>query len=496
MITNPEELGSYLSKQLRENRIKIKEAIFTITSGRIAVRDVTLPPMRANRVKAAIDANATEYFPVDLASYRIAHTILDAPPDEKVRVMVFAAPIALISGYAKTAEAAGLKLVSIDYAGNSQFELYKQINSPEITMYACVDHSVTYLTFMRGNVLLLQRTLQFGGSDLVDEFLTATKRDSGGYIEASKALTDTFYSGAAGVALGTDGAHTSLERLVSGISRSLAYFNSNYGGDAVERVVLTGPCGKLYQLKSSVAAEMSQPVYDIDELDEATDVLPDVSEVFAYFTGIGATISPLGLEPEDAKSIEREEKKTAKKEEKAKSQSMVSGIVMIMVGIIAAGALIFISSQALKDAQDAKASTEKQITQLEPAELLYQEYEYYLTGAAAVVALDVSLKSPNDALADFFEEMERKMPSEILTLSAVCAPDKITMTMEVPTKTDAARVMSQFRTFESIKFDGVIVDSLTETLNEETGKAKWTFSIVCEYAPPEVPSPSPATGGN
>ena len=72
--------------------------------------------------------------------------------------------------------------------------------------------------------------------------------------------------------------------------------------------------------------------------------------------------------------------------------------------------------------------------------------------------------APNAALVPFFEELERKMPSSILLLSAVCNNEGVTMHVTVPGMEEAAVVIAQLRSFESIQT--IVVDTITETADE------------------------------
>ena len=59
-------------------------------------------------------------------------------------------------------------------------------------------------------------------------------------------------------------------------------------------------------------------------------------------------------------------------------------------------------------------------------------------------------ETPNAQLVAFFEELEEKMPSQILLLSAVCTPESVSMNVTVPGLEEAAVVLSQLRSFKSL----------------------------------------------
>jgi len=173
VITNPEALAQRLTEELSRHGLrKARNVIFSIPSSRIAVREVILPPIKDSRIKDVVSTNAGDYFPINLTSYHITHSVLSAvsDSDNRRRVIVYAAPISLLAGYFKLATAAGLHIQAIDYAGNSQFNIYKALNPGGVNLYAFINHNISYLTFVNGDNLLLQRTLAFGGGALIEDY--------------------------------------------------------------------------------------------------------------------------------------------------------------------------------------------------------------------------------------------------------------------------------------------------------------------------------------
>ena len=67
-----------LRRQLAERGAgNVKNVVFTLSSTKVASREVMLPPLKDNRIQAVVETNASDYFPVDMSSYCIAHTLLE-----------------------------------------------------------------------------------------------------------------------------------------------------------------------------------------------------------------------------------------------------------------------------------------------------------------------------------------------------------------------------------------------------------------------------------
>ena len=82
-LTASPEYVEVLRRALATNRMKAKQVVFTITSSKIASREVTIPYVKENRIADVVNANATDYFPVDLSKYQLAYTILGTVGETK-----------------------------------------------------------------------------------------------------------------------------------------------------------------------------------------------------------------------------------------------------------------------------------------------------------------------------------------------------------------------------------------------------------------------------
>ena len=126
---------------------------------------------------------------------------------------------------------------------------------------------------------------------------------------------------------------------------------------------------------------------------------------------------------------------------------------------------------------------EKEIDQKMYAEDTYNSYVRYQNGDKQLQTfVDGSLNN-NEKLLDFFAELEKKMPSAISMLSADCTTTSVTMSIQAPSFNEAAVVVRQFRSFESI--DVITVSSMNKSV-DEAGLESVSFTITCQYAVPET----------
>jgi type IV pilus assembly protein PilM len=477
-LANPEELAAFLTAQLRANSVRATAATFVIASGRIATREVSLPPVKASRLAEIVRTNAADYFPVNLSGYHIAHTVLGESGDaeSRTRVMVYAAPLALLEGYFRLAAAAELKIRAIDYAGNAEYNVYRAIDAPGVNLYVYVNHGSTYLTFMEGRSLLLQRTLTYGGGELLEEFLSVLGGGTDRYLDAYRALSDPEREAEALGVLDEADILASLGRLSTGIARSLDYFTSNYADTPVENIVLTGPLGRLLRLREAVASATGHNTVYMDELPEAQSRFRDARGALPFIDCAGALLAPPDLLP----ARFTQAKKKAARFASGREASLKIGVAGLAVLLAASGALTWFGCSRWRDSRGANAGMLADIAALEYTEPVYNSYLSYVAGADAILNVRALTSSPNDNLAAFLSELELKLPREILVLSAVCSRDGVAMTASVPRKSDVARVMVQLRSFESIAALTLPSISVTE---DGTGVPAVSFAITCAYRP-------------
>ena len=65
-----EEFLGLIRKGMMDNGIQNNRVMFTMASGRVANRDVTIPLVKEAKIRPILISNSREYFPVDLSQYQ------------------------------------------------------------------------------------------------------------------------------------------------------------------------------------------------------------------------------------------------------------------------------------------------------------------------------------------------------------------------------------------------------------------------------------------
>lgn len=107
-IRDTKTLGENLKVELSQRKIKTKKVYFATGSTRIASREVRIPFVKANRIQSIIEANATDYFPIDVSKYVLSYSVVDVESQKsedgkeetkQYHLMVYAAPKAISAAY-------------------------------------------------------------------------------------------------------------------------------------------------------------------------------------------------------------------------------------------------------------------------------------------------------------------------------------------------------------------------------------------------------------
>ncbi len=188
MIT-PEYVDT-LKRALAESKMKSKQVMFTITSAKIASREVVIPFVKENRIADVVNANASDYFPVDLSQYQLAYSILgvigETKGTQQYKLLVMAAPTALLSGYYDLAKALKLELAAIDYAGNSVYQVVKNECAQGANLILKIDERSTLVMVVQNGVLAFTRNVSYGVDEAIETIMES--RQWGDIENVSQAL--------------------------------------------------------------------------------------------------------------------------------------------------------------------------------------------------------------------------------------------------------------------------------------------------------------------
>ncbi len=489
------EFSLAIKKALSDNKITTKQVIFTVSSNKIVTREVMIPAVKTNQVGTYIRANATDYFPIDLALYELAHIVLGTVKTEgeadKLRVMVIAASKELIAGYTALAASCGLKVQHVDYAGNSVYQLMKNETESDTELVVKVEEDSTIASVICNGELTLQRNLASGIDRAVNmmvqspeypentyeaAFQTMCRRacvkvvlnertrmiepesnagESEAVTEARKRITDTF------------------AQLISNVARVIELHNTKNRNNPITKITMVGLGADIIGLNKLFTNELgiqTQVIKNLGSVSYFHSV--DQESIAKYVASIGATLEPVNLLGDGTK---------------AKVKTTVDyGKLAVLIGVLAVAAIGGMCALAIPpylEEQQNETELNQLIATYEEAEKLYNSYNG-LKALDEQVAMQYRItEHPNNGLIAFLSEMESKLPSDSYLQEFLSDDKAATMKVRASSYEEAAKIVSIFRDFESVQT--VVAASFTENYTEPTDDKEAQYyvevELVCYY---------------
>ncbi len=487
-----DELRTAIKRALNDNQMKTKDVIFTIASSKIVNREVMLPAVKKpSMLGTMIRNNLNEYFPIDLSNYEIAHQVLEVMSEGaeagKYRTMIMAAEKTLVEGYDRLANLCGLRLVSLDYAGNSMFQAIKNEDTAARIMLLKIEETQTMVSIVKNKSLMLQRTINYGLAEGINEVTKQAVFNADNYDAAWELLknktcikfnvSEAAQRNAKNTDLSTDietrdfdesqeireakiEVTKSLDPLISAIRRVTEFYASRNAGEEVDRIIITGFGGAMSGLAKLLTNELGIKTQVLNRMEGVGYLVTSGdAKIYNFVSCIGATFNPVGF---------------ISKENKAKTKKDVDYTLWIVLVVIAAiwavALMILVSYSKYKEQVNIEIELKEKEKAYLKAEETYNEYQNMLKFYEQVKLGEAKTKRPNDNILLFFQELEETLPADVEVSQLISDDERVLITMKVADKETAANVIAKFREFESIMMVSTpMITEGSEAIKDEEG---------------------------
>lgn len=497
MLQPTQEYADHLVNALGTNGIRTKRVIFTISSTRVASREVQIPNVKASKIEALVKTNANDYFPVDLTQYEIGHYLAGGLTEEgKLRVMALAVPKALLDSYYQLAQMCGWEVECFDYSSNSLYQILRDEKSEKVTMMIKIDENSTIVTVLSAGKVLLQRTVAYGVQDAIETMIASgayAVNDPMSAVERFQKKTclnrvlhqgDKLWEENAGrwededagnveVTAARQKITASLEPLIVGVSRVIDFYDSRNSDTPIERTYVTGLGGSFSGMSKLFTNCLERKVHTLSEMDDKIGMSKAIRSTrpAAYISCLGAVLAPVGL--------------IDKSTQKAKGLTVVSGtnytfvsVAILVLGVILSIAMAVTSLTRYFGTVAENVALQARVEELQPAQTVYNEYLSTAAQYDKYKYLYEYTENPNENLVEFINELEQILPDSFYTDSFSSDQTGISMTVNVEGKAAAARTILNIRNMESI--EDVQISNITDNQDEMGGS--WVmFSMTGTY---------------
>ena len=497
MLQPTQEYADHLVNALGTNGIHTKRVIFTISSTRVASREVQIPNVKANKIEALVKTNANDYFPVDLTQYEIGHYLAGGLTEEgKLRVMALAVPKALLNSYYQLAQMCGWEVECFDYSSNSLYQILRDEKSEKVTMMIKIDENSTIVTVLSAGKVLLQRTVAYGVQDAIETMIASgayAVNDPMSAVERFQKKTclnrvlhqgDKLWEENAGrwededagnveVTAARQKITSTLEPLIVGVNRVIDFYDSRNGDTPIERTYVTGLGGSFSGMSKLFTNCLERKVHTLSDMDDKIGMSKAIRSTrpAAYISCLGAVLAPVGL--------------IDKSQQKAKGMTVVSGtnytfvsVAVLVLGVILSIAMAVTSLTRYFGTVAENVALQARVEELQPAQAVYNEYLSAAAQYDKYKYLYEYTENPNENLVEFINELEQILPDSFYTDSFSSDQTGISMTVNVEGKAAAARTILNIRNMESI--EDVQISNITDNQDEMGGS--WVmFSMTGTY---------------
>ena len=497
MLQPTQEYADHLVNALGTNGIRTKKVIFTISSTRVASREVQIPNVKANKIEALVKTNANDYFPVDLTQYEIGHYLAGGLTEEgKLRVMALAVPKALLDSYYQLAQMCGWEVECFDYSSNSLYQILRDEKSEKVTMMIKIDENSTIVTVLSAGKVLLQRTVAYGVQDAIETMIASgayAVNDPMSAVERFQKKTclnrvlhqgDKLWEENAGrwededagnveVTAARQKITSSLEPLIVGVSRVIDFYDSRNSNTPIERTYVTGLGGSFSGMSKLFTNCLERKVHTLSDMDDKIGMSKAIRSTrpAAYISCLGAVLAPVGL--------------IDKSQQKAKGMTVVSGtnytfvsVAVLVLGVILSIAMAVTSLTRYFGTVAENVALQARVEELQPAQTVYNEYLSAAAQYDKYEYLYAYTETPNENLVEFINELEQILPDSFWTNSFSSDDTGISMTVTVAGKPAAAETIKNIRNMKSM--EEVTVSGITDN-TDEAGNSTVTFSISGTY---------------
>ena len=171
-------------------------------------------------------------------------------------------------------------------------------------------------------------------------------------------------------------------------------------------------------------------------------------------------------------------RRKAGKEVSEEQKWAIIGIGVFSLGMLVAIGLLGYSAISYTSTLGRYNKAVKQMNDLQVVKAVYDKYQEATDLATQVDGMYAITENSNEALINFIEEMEDKMPEDFVVTSLSANTVTVTMQIEVNSKEAAAKVVQQFRSFDTVA--AVAATSYSSDKDEE-GNEKVTFALTITY---------------
>lgn len=484
MIVDMAELAVHIHKACVDKGIKTREVIFTITSGKIASREVSIPVVNKAKIEPLVMAKIPDLFPIDAEKYVFSYVPQGKPrvgeDGNKIQdVMVFAAPSDLIDSYYKLADAAGLHIISLEADGNAIFQIMKRQAKNTVSMSIHMNDSATLVNVISDNRLLLQRVVPYGINVFTEVmtqdpvFQASTDNEAYTLLKRNRLIMHNLNaenpnndpSLAKRIEV-TDNASFLLGNIV----RVIEYYNTKYKDQPIQEIICMGKGCAIAGIHELMSNELGIPAFTPAEIEgiRFNRTVNVNAYILQYINCFGAVFETVNF-------VSREVSQRAKK------KGSMTGAVLAFVGLLMITVLVcgFSVLQLLTT----KAENERlssRVAAMSPIQNEYDTLTAIETNRGLIEVANASTVTNNNKFHNLLKEIENYVPKTFKIQDVTSDEQSVSINAVSTDKLiSLSALIMQLNKIEGIT--NVKLDSITLKDEAMTKQKQYAYLLTFDY---------------
>lgn len=264
-IVDASALVEAIRNLIRMEKIKAKEVATAVSGQSVIVKRIRVPQMTEKELSEAIQGEAEQHIPFDIADVNIDFQILPARQDDDERaihqmdVLLVAAKKAKIRDYTNLLTAAGLNPVVVDidvFALENEYEATMG-QDPDVVALVDIGATTMNINILQAGYTLFQRDIAIGGH----RYTAAIQKELHVSYEQAEALK-------MGVGIADKRSQEEILSIMASVSeeigeeiqRSFEFFRTTAADEVIDKMVISGGCAKIKGLDRFLSNRLGLPV--------------------------------------------------------------------------------------------------------------------------------------------------------------------------------------------------------------------------------------------
>ncbi len=427
------------------------KVVFTISSKKIANKEVVIPYVRGDKKIAQIlEANSSEYFPMTTAGdFLFAHSVMETYQDEdgkKLRLTAVAAPRDLVECYYELADELRLTVENIDYVGNSVLQLLSlQMKEGDTELVLQIEKDMTFVNVMSGKDIILQRSVPYGKNAVINsmmEIKKLTEKDAKTLLSnrdmLDRQVTEAEYAEA-------------VRYLISSIGRIVEYHRSRNPERIIDGIKVFGEGSAIAGIDEVLKQELGANVTHFSTLQgvKVSGKAYLTSEsALRYLANFGAILKPIGLTINKGKA----------KEKVSRGIDRVL-LIVLLLGLFTS--VLFCSVQGLIyfGVKGENEDLTKKVKEMSTVEDVILDYNNAIDAYNLVIESAKGTENDNEQLLVMIENLERIMPKDVRVTAIESLDGAVVFSIQSPSLEAIADLAVNV---ENLNFvDGYLLEAVT-----------------------------------